>query len=209
MSTLDAMNWRYATKKFDTEKKLTDEQFAIITEAMRLAPSSFGLQPWKFVVIKDPAVRAKLREAGYGQAQITDSSHFIVLCVRTDVDNAFVDHYMQSIAETRGMPVEALSGFADAIKGSMANKTPEEVVAWSSKQVYIALGVALLAAAENEIDAAPMEGFVNAQFDEILGLKAQNLESRVMLSLGFRSDEDETAHYKKARFGADEVFVTV
>ncbi len=209
MSTIDSMHWRYATKKFDTEKKLTDEQFAIITEAMHLAPSSFGLQPWKFVIVKDPEVRAKLRAAAYDQAQVTDSSHFIVLCVRTDVDDAFVDHYMQSIATTRGIPVEALAGFAENIKGSLSRRTLEQTVEWSSRQVYIPLGVAMLAAAENGIDAAPMEGFFNSQFSDILGLREQNLEPRVMLSLGFRSEDDEFMHYKKARFDADEVFVTV
>jgi nitroreductase/dihydropteridine reductase len=209
MNTLDAMNWRYATKKFDTSNKLTDKQFEIISEAMRLAPSSYGLQPWKFVVVKDPAVREKLRAVAYDQPQVTDASHFIVLCVRTDVDAAFVDHFIQSVAATRNMPIEALSGYADLIKGAMGHMTPEQIVEWSSKQVYLALGVALLAAAENEIDTAPMEGFDKAAFDEILGLKEHKLESRVMLSLGFRDNADETMHYKKARFDADEVFVTV
>jgi len=209
-TTIQALNWRYATKAFDTSKKLTDEQLSIITEALRLSASSFGLQPWKFVVVTDPEVRKQLREVAWGQPQITDASHLIVLSVRTDVDASFVDKFVQSVADTRGLPLEALKEYSDMMKGSIASRPNEEAVKeWSSRQVYIPLGTALLAAAENQIDACPMEGFDNAKFDEILGLKAHNAESRVLLALGFRSPEDATANYKKVRFPESEVFIKI
>ena len=208
-TTTQALNWRYATKAFDTEKKLTDEQLSLITEALRLSASSFGLQPWKFVVVTNPEVRKQLREAAWNQPQITDASHLIVLSVRTDVDASFVDKFVQSVADTRGMPVDALKEYSDMMKGSVASRTPEAVKEWSSRQVYIPLGTALLAAAENQIDACPMEGFDNAKFDEILGLKAHNAESRVVLAVGFRSPEDKTAEYKKVRFPESEVFIKI
>ncbi|MDQ5911927.1 MAG: hypothetical protein QG568_140 [Patescibacteria group bacterium] len=206
---INALNWRYATKSFDSLKKLSDEQLDTILESMRLSASSYGLQPWKFVVVSNPETRTALRTAAWDQTQVTDASAFIVLAVRTDVDVAYVDAYMKSIADTRGMDVTALSGFADTIKGTISRRTAEQVVEWSSRQVYIALGTALTTAAQLEVDACPMEGFDEAKFDEILGLKEMNLASRVCLALGFRSIEDASASYKKVRLVKDEVVVTV
>ncbi len=206
---INALNWRYATKSFDSSKKLSDEQLDTILESMRLSASSYGLQPWKFVVVSNPETRTALRAAAWDQTQVTDASAFVVLTVRTDVDAAYVDAYMKSIADTRGMDVAALSGFADMIKGTISRRTAEQVVEWSSRQVYIALGTALTTAAQLEVDTCPMEGFDSAKFDEILGLKEMNLSSRVCLAIGFRSAEDTSASYKKVRFAKDEVVVTV
>lgn len=206
---INALNWRYATKSFDSSKKLSDEQLDTILESMRLTASSYGLQPWKFVVVSNPETRTALRAAAWDQTQVTDASAFVVLSVRTDVDAAYVDAYMKSIADTRGMDVSALTGFADMIKGSISHKTAEQVVEWSSKQLYIALGTALTTAAQLEVDTCPMEGFDSAKFDEILGLKEKNLSSRVCLAIGFRSTEDTSASYKKVRLSKDEVIVTV
>lgn len=205
MNTLDALNWRYATKKFDPSKKLNEEQLNLITESLRLSPSSYGLQPWKFVLVNNPEIRTKLREAAWNQPQITDASHLIILSVRTDIDEAFVDTYMRSIAKTRAVPVESLSGFADMIKGSLKGRTPEEIKNWGTHQVYLALGVALSTAAANGIDACPIEGFNSVQFDTILDLKSKKIESKVLLALGFRDESDESIHYTKSRFDTNEV----
>lgn len=206
---INALNWRYATKSFDSSKKLSDEQLDTILESMRLSASSYGLQPWKFVVVSNPETRTALRAAAWDQTQVTDASALVVLAVRTDVDAAYVDAYMKSIADARGMDVAALSGFADMIKGTISRRTAEQVVDWSSRQVYIALGTALTTAAQLEVDTCPMEGFDEAKFDEILGLKEKNLSSRVCLAIGFRSAEDTSASYKKVRSAKDEVIVTV
>ncbi len=204
---INALNWRYATKSFDSSKKLSDEQLDTILESMRLSASSYGLQPWKFVVVSNPETRTALRAAAWDQTQVTDASAFVVLAVRTDVDTAYVDAYMKSIADTRGMNVAALSGFADMIKGTISRRTAEQVIDWSSRQVYIALGTALTTAAQLEVDTCPMEGFDEAKFDEILGLKEMKLASRVCLAIGFRSAEDTSASYKKVRSAKDEVVV--
>lgn len=206
---IDAMKWRYATSKFDTTKKLTDEQLGELLDAAILAPSSFGLQPWKFVVVSNNDVRSKLKGAGYGQAKIAESSHLIVLVVKKNIDGELVDAYMKSVSETRGVPVENLKEYSDMIKGSIAQRTPEQRLEWATRQVYIALGVLVAAAASLGIDAAPMEGFDSKKFDEILNLDTMNLESRVCLAVGFRADDDKNAQNKKVRFSKEEVVIEV
>lgn len=204
-----SLEWRYATKQFDSTKKLTQEQLHSILESMRLSASSYGLQPWKFVVVKNPEIREKLKASAWNQSQVTDASDFVVLCVRTDVDEAYVDAYMKKISEIRSVPVEQLSGFADMIKGTIRGRTPEQVLEWSTRQVYIALGTALLAAAETNIDACPMEGFDSSAFDTILDLPAKNLSSRVCIALGFRAESDAMAGISKVRFDSSDVVVEI
>lgn len=207
---IDSLKWRYATKQFDPNKRLTSDRLAVLLEAPRLSASSFGLQPWKFVVVTNPAVRAKLREAGYGQPQITDSTALIVFCVRTDVNDAYVDKYIADIAMTRGVSVDFLKSFADSMKGSLKSKGSSEAVKeWSSRQVYIALGTLLAAAASLGIDACPMEGFDPKKFDEILGLEKLRLESRALAAVGFRLGSDPAAALVKVRFPKEEVIVEV
>lgn len=209
MNTIDALKWRYAVQKFDTEKKLTDEQLQKILEATILSPSSFGLQPWKFIVVTNPEVRVKLREAGYGQPKISEASHLIVFAVEKNIDDSLVDTYIKSVSGIRNIPVEGLMGYADTIKRSIANKSMQERLEWATRQVYIALGVTVTAASIEEIDSAPMEGFEPHKFDEILGLDKRGLESKVILALGFRASDDPVAQYKKVRFPQDQVVIEV
>lgn len=206
---IEALNWRYATKKFDTSKKLTDAQLSTLTEALRLSASSFGLQPWKFIVVSNPEIRARLRAAAWNQPQITDASQLIVLAVKKNTDAAAVDAYMESTAKARGVSVESLKDYGDMIKDSFAGKSPEALKEWSSRQVYIALGTLLATAAHEEIDACPMEGFDPKKFDEILGLDAMGLESRALAAVGYRSADDAAAKLPKSRFSRDEVVVEV
>lgn len=208
-NSIEALNWRYATKVFDSEKKVSAGDLDTVLESMRLSASSFGLQPWKFVVVSNKDIRAKIRAAAWNQPQVTDASHLIVLTVRNDIDEAFVDRYIKSIADVRGMDVSMLKDFSDMIKGSIKTRSPEALKAWSSRQVYIPLGTALLTAATLGIDACPMEGFDNAEVDKILGLGEMNLESLAFLTLGYRSAADKTASYKKSRFSKEEVVVEI
>jgi len=196
---IKALNWREATKQFDTSKKLTEEQLNTLIEAARLAPSSFGLQPWSFVVVSDPAVRTELRAASWDQAQITDASQLIVFTAKTPNDE-LVDTYINDIASTRGVTVESLSGLAQMIKGSIATRNEVENIEWAKKQAYLALGVTLTTAALLEIDACPMEGFDPAKYDEILGLKERGLHTAVIMAVGFRSTEEAARESKKVRF---------
>ncbi len=206
---LEALNWRYATKSFDPNKKLTQEQLDFLLEAIRLAPSSFGIQPWEFIVVTNPEIRAKLKDASYGQAQVTEASHLIVFAIKKNIDSPFVDNFIKSVANTRGTTVDSLKGYSDGIKGAVSSRTPDGVKEWSARQVYIALGVLLLAAAEVGIDAGPMEGFDPQKFDEILSLEKLGLESKVIAVVGFRKEGDPYSLEKKVRFPKEEVILEV
>lgn len=202
---IDALQWRYATKKFDPSKKVSESDLHELLEAARLAPSSYGLQPWGFVVVTDPALRKQLRAHAWDQAQVEDASHLIVLCARTDVDETFVKRYVESIAKTRNVPVESLKGYEDMMQGFVKGETPESMVAWAQRQVYLALGVLLESAALKRIDACPMEGFVPEKFNEVLGLKKHNLTATVLCTLGYRAADDHAAKHMKVRFPAGDV----
>lgn len=206
---IDHLNWRYATKVFDTEKKVSATDLDTVLESMRLSASSFGLQPWKFVVVSNKELRKKLRGVAWDQPQVTDASELIVLTVRTDVNDALVDAYIADISKTRGVAIPGLKGYEDMMKNSINSKSPEAREAWASRQVYIPLGTALVTAASLGIDAGPMEGFDNAQVDAILGLDKLGLKSLAFLALGYRSQADKTAQYKKVRFAKEDVVVTL
>ena len=204
-NAIEALKWRYATKKYDVTKKLSAEQVATIKEALRLAPSSFGLQPWHFILVENPELRTKLRAAGYDQAQITDASHLLVLASEKNVDATLVAHYMEDIAKQKGIAVENLAGFSTMLNGAIGVKGEAGAREWAARQVYIALGVVLTVASLEGIDATPMEGFDPAQFDTILGLSDRGLASQVVVALGYRSAEDEAATAPKVRYAEDEV----
>lgn len=201
---IDSLNWRYAAKVFDPDKKISDEGFSDLLEAVRLSPSSFGLQPWKFIVVKDADTRSKIKEAAYGQSQVVDASHLIVFAVDK---NFSVDNYIKSVATVRGVPAESLDDYKGMINGFLDPLSPGEKTEWATKQVYLALGVALASSAAMEIDSCPMEGFDGKVVDEILGLKALGLESKVLLPVGYRSADDKYASLPKARYPKEEVFI--
>lgn len=204
-SIINALSWRYATKKYDTAKKISPEMRHELLEAARLSASSFGLQPWKFLVIDNPETRKQLRAVAWDQSAVTDSSLFVVLCTKTTIDEAYVDHYMQTIATTRGIDSASLAGFKKMILGSLQGRSENDIVQWNKHQTYIALGTLLTTAALHEIDSTPMEGFDAAKVDEILGLKAEGYTVAAFFAAGYRSSEDTTAAFKKVRFSTDEV----
>jgi len=207
---IKALNWRYATKEFDATKKLSEKEIGTLLEAARLSPSSFGLQPWKFILVTNQEIRKKIREVAWNQPQVTDASHLVVFAVENNLNDASVDKFVSSIAETRGVPVAALKEYADTMKGSIkARGSADAVKAWSARQVYIALGVLLEAAAILGIDACPMEGFDNKKVDDILGLAKLGVGSVAFAAVGYRANEDEVKKYKKVRFPKSEVIVEV
>ena len=206
---IDALKWRYATKKFDATKKLSKEQLEVALESLRLSASSFGLQPWKFIHVVNPDIRKQLRAAAWDQTQVTDASELFVLAVNKNVDAAYVERFVESDAKARSISVDVLKGYGDMMKGSLATRSGEQVVEWSTRQVYVALGTALTSLATQGIDACPMEGFDPKKFDEILGLAKLGLESRVMLTVGFRAADDDMAQAAKARFDRSEVVIEV
>ena len=207
-NVIEAMKWRYAVSKFDT-KKLSDQQLNDLLESTILSPSSYGLQPWKFIIVTNEEVRSKLQEAGYNQPKISESSHLVVFAVEKIINDLLVDTFIESVSATRSVPVESLKGYADMIKSTVNSKTPEQRIEWATRQAYIALGVLVTTGAVEGIDVAPMEGFDPKKFDEILGLDKMGLESKVIASIGFRANDDPQALYKKVRFPREKVVVEV
>jgi nitroreductase len=206
---LENQNWRYATKKFDITKKISKADLDFLKEAVKLSASSYGLQLYKVIIVENTELRAKLQPAAWGQSQIVDASHLIVFANYTKVEDEHIDEYLENISEIREMPLEALSGYGDFMKGSLKSKTSEELNIWAQKQTYLALGNLLNAAAELKIDTTPMEGFVPAQFNEILGLEKLNLNAAVVATVGYRSEEDATQFYKKVRKSDENLFMTL
>ena len=202
-------NWRYATKKFDTTKKIATEDLDILKEAIRLSSSSYGLQPYKVIIVENPELRAQLQSAAYGQSQIVDASHLIIFANEINIGLEAVDNYIKNISETRNIPIEGLAGFSDYMKGNISKLTNDVKNIWTSKQTYLALGNLLNAASELRIDVTPMEGFVPAQVNEILGLDKLGLNASLIATLGYRHAEDATQHHKKVRKSNEELFITL
>ncbi|TDE50045.1 NAD(P)H-dependent oxidoreductase [Flavobacterium sp. GT3P67] len=210
MSTfLDNQNWRYATKKFDAAKKISAEDLNILKEAIRLSSSSYGLQPYKVIIVENPELRANLQPAAWGQSQIVEASHLIVFANETKIDDSAIDDYLKNMSEIRNTPIEALAGYGAFMKSKITALTAEEKNIWTAKQTYLALGNLLNAAAELKIDVTPMEGFVPAQINEILGLDKLNLNASLMATIGYRHEEDATQFYKKVRKSHEELFITL
>lgn len=209
MSLKDKLAWRFATKKFDASKKLNQTQLTELLDTVRLAPSSYGLQHYKIVVVEDAEVKAKLKAAAYGQAQLTDASHVIVFAAETSINDEYVKKYIDEIAKVRQVGRENLAGFEQLLSGVVNGLTQDQKTVWAQKQAYIALGVLLTAAAELGLDACPMEGFDAAQFDEILGLKEKGLTATVIAPIGFRSEHDAYGKAAKVRKPHEDLFITV
>jgi nitroreductase len=206
---IDKQNWRYATKKFDAAKKISESDLGFLKEAVRLSASAYGLQLYKVVIVESPELKAQLLPAAYGQTQITDASHLFVFASQTNIGSAEIDAYLKNTSEIRELPLEALSGYGDYMKGTI-NPMPEDLKnIWTAKQTYLALGNLLNAAAELNIDATPMEGFNAAQFNEILGLDKLNLNAVVIAPVGYRHEEDATQHHKKVRKSNEDLFITL
>ncbi|MFY8069653.1 MAG: NAD(P)H-dependent oxidoreductase [Flavobacterium sp.] len=206
---IENQNWRYATKKFDATKKIAPADLEILKEAIRLSTSSYGLQLYKVFIIENPAVRAQLQPASWGQSQIVDASHLFVFANYTDVQESHIDHYVENIAQTRGISIEAVKGYGDFMKNSLIGLPQDKKAIWTSKQTYLALGNLLNAAAELKIDVTPMEGFEPAKYNEILGLNALGLNASLVATVGYRHEEDATQHLAKVRKSTEELFETI
>lgn len=202
---LAALRFRYATKAFDSTRKIPAETWEAIEQSLVLTPSSFGLQPWKFLVIENPETREKLKAASWGQGQVTDASHLVVLTARTDLAQADIDPWVARLSEVQGTPLEALAGLSGMISSFSSAMTSTEKQSWNTRQVYIALGQLMTAAAVMGIDTCPLEGISPADYDEILGLKGTGFATAVACALGYRSADDKYASAPKARFAAEKV----
>ena len=207
---MEALLWRYATKAFDPNRKIPAATWNTLQEALVLSASSFGLQPYKFIVVNDPAMRAKLMPHAWGQRQVVDASHFVVFAGRAAMTEVEIDRFLSRIVEVRGGNREALAGYRQMMTGSLLGEHMKPVIPhWAARQCYIALGNLLTSAALLGVDACPMEGFVPAEFNKILGLPAQGYAAVVCCAMGYRSAEDKYATIPKVRFPAAELITTI
>lgn len=202
---LSTLNWRYATKVFDSNKKIPATEWAALEEALRLSPSSFGLQPWRFYVVEDQNVRAQLKAVSWNQPQIVDASHLVVLATRNTIDKEFIVNSIKDIANARGVSAESLAAYQQMMEGSLLSRSAEELKIWAAKQVYIALGGFMTASAMLGIDACPMEGFDPIAYDQQLKLQEDGYSSTVVVTAGYRSADDKYASLAKVRMGKEQV----
>jgi nitroreductase len=206
---IEKLKWRYATKKFNPEKEVSEDDLETLLEAIRLSASSYGLQPYEVIVIKDEEVRNKLKPAAFSQPQVTDASYLLVFAYRTDIDQNYVDHFIKSNSEIRDKPEEEFKGLKEMIENSVLTFSDEEKEAWAARQAYIALGNLLSAAAHLKVDACPMEGFNPEEFDKLLDLRSKNLKSVALTTLGYRSEDDQLQHENKVRKSKEELFTRI
>ncbi len=199
-----AMHWRCAVKSYDQTRRIPPELWQTLEDMLVLSASSYGLQPYGFFVVLDPAIRAKLRAAARGQTPVTDASHVVVFAIRKDLDAAYVERYVERIAEVRSLPVESLRRMRDTMIGDLVTGPRHAWIDhWAARQTYLALGNFLTCAAVLGVDATPMEGFEPPKVDEILGLPAKGYAAVVCAAAGYRNPDDAYAKQPKVRFPAD------
>lgn len=207
MTNIKALQWRYATKKFNPEKILSSEKIDILKEAFNLTATSYGLQPLKMVVLRNKELQEKLKSASWNQQQLNTASHVLVICIEKKVDKDFIEQYFKRVKHLRETPDEVLEPFKKSLVDSFESKAEEEVHAWALNQAYLSLGTLLTVCATEEIDACPMEGFEPDKYDELLNLEAHNLKSVLALPVGYRAEDDMFSEFKKVRRPLDEVII--
>lgn len=204
---LSALQWRYAVKAFDTERKIPAETWTALETALQLTPSSYGMQPWKFIVITDPELRKELRAASWNQKQVTDSSHYVVFAHHPEVNQGDINRFLDSFSAARNIPRENLDKYGQVIAGDLLTGPRRSMISeWTARQCYIALGNFMTAAALLGVDTCPLEGLSNARYDEILGLTSTRFRTVVACAAGYRSAEDKFATAAKMRYPKDEIF---
>ena len=207
---IETLEWRYATKVFNPDRRIPAEDWEALLESLHLSPSSLGLQMWKFLDVRDPAVRSRLREVSWGQPQVTDASHLVVFCARRDFKPEDVQRYLERIVEVRGVAMDSLDQYRARIFELVDSKSPEVLKAWLERQVYIALGFMMSCAADLRVDTCAREGMDPAAYDRILHLENSPYYTLCALALGYRNEEaDKYARLAKVRFDRDEVIPVI
>jgi nitroreductase len=198
---LNALEWRYACKSFDPARKISADTWATLEKSLVLTPSSFGMQPWKFFVVEDAALRESLVPHAWNQRQVADASHLLVMAAHRAMPESHIDTNLARMVEVRGTTVESLAGYRAVVAG-FRQKGEEQgwLGSWAKQQAYIALGQFMLAAALLRIDTCPMEGFVPEKFDGVLGLTGTEFTSVVLCPAGYRAADDKYAALPKVRF---------
>lgn len=206
MTLLDSLQWRYATKKFDATKKINETDLFSIQEALRLTPSSLGMQPWKFIFIESDELKKELAAVSFDQPQITDCSHLVVLCQKTQIGMNEIESHIQNTSQIRNQNPESLNAYKQMIQNVLlTGPRAAQVNTWSRDQVFIALGNLLTSAALLHIDTCAIGGFQANEYNRILDLSSQNLAACVVCALGYRDETDKNAHKKKVRFSQSDI----
>jgi nitroreductase / dihydropteridine reductase len=211
MNLIESLNWRYATKRMNGTK-ISDIDLETILETIRLSASSYGLQPYHVLVIENQEIKKQMQPMAYGHSQIVDSSHLLVFCALNSISETHIDEYLQAYSNSTGMPMEKLLAFGmkDRMMQSIVALPQNEQYHWAAKQAYIALGSGIIAAANLQIDATPMEGYIANQVDDLLGLPEKNLRSVALLVLGYRDAEnDMMSKSPKFRWSKEKLFTTI
>ena len=202
------LNWRYACKKFDPTKVIREADWNILAESLRLSASSYGLQPWKFIVVQNPEIRKQLLPVSWNQTPVTEASHFVVLTYKEKMDEEHITKHIEQMAKVRGMEVSTLEGFKKVAMGDLVKGPRAEIINWwAQRQCYIAMGSFLTTAALMEIDTLPMEGLDPAAYDKILQLDGTGYKTVAAIACGYRAADDKYQHIKKVRFDMKDVVV--
>lgn len=209
MNIIESLEWRYAAKKFDDKKILTNEQIHTLKTAFNLTATSYGLQPVKMVVLKNKKIQQQLVAHSWNQQQVAQASHVLIICTQDNINEEDIEKYFELVKYTRNTPDEILNPFKDYLKTDISNKSENQLALWMKNQAYIALGNLLTVAAIEKIDSCPMEGFNPEKYDEILELKKYNLKSALVLPVGFRAEDDYMKDLKKVRKNITDVVIEI
>jgi len=209
MSSIESLQWRYAVKKFDDTRSISEDQITILKQAFNLTATSYGLQPIKLVIIKNKEIQKSLIEHSWHQEQVAQASHLLVICTQNIVDRNSVEHYFNMVKKVRNTPDEILDPFKKYLSESISQKSKEEIKSWAKNQAYLALGNLLTVCAIEQIDACPMEGFIPEKYDELLQLQDQNLTAALVLPVGYRAEDDYMKDLKKIRKNIDEMVLEI
>lgn len=208
-STIEKLQWRYATKKFDSSKILSEEKLNILKETFNLTATSFGLQPIKMVIVSNPEIKEQLMPFTYYQPQVRDASHVLVLCIEKEIDTDFIIDHFKRVEDTRKTPREILDRFENELVNTFEGWNADQIRQWMINQLYLTLGALLSICAIEQIDSCPMEGFEPEKYDKLLGLDKMGLESVIVLPVGYRDEEDFFLTLKKVRRGVEEVTIEI
>lgn len=209
MESIKALKWRYATKKFDGEKLLPPEKIEVLKNAFNLTATSYGLQPIKLLIIQDKELQEKLVKHSYNQQQLATASHVLVICIEKTVDRQFIERYFKRVHAIRATPEDVLQPFQKFLIGDFEKKHIDEIAAWATNQAYLALGTLMTVCATEAIDACPMEGFEPEAYNRLLGLNDLNLESVLVLPVGYRAKDDMFSEFKKVRRPLTDVIIEI
>lgn len=209
MSNIKALNWRYATKKFNSSKILSETKLDVLKQAFNLTATSYGLQPLKMIIISNKHLQKQLRKYSWDQKQVDTASHVLIICIENEVDEKFITDYFNRVKHVRETPEEILKPFHNFLVEDFKARAKEEIEAWAINQAYLAMGTLLTVCAAEEIDACPMEGFEPQKYDELLSLHEKNLKSVLVLPVGYRAEDDMHSKFKKVRRPIDEVIIEI